>query len=60
MERDQITRNIGVDSFLPQPNRIRVDFFFIQLNWLFQRIFFLFLTIGALKMHDGIVFCIFW
>lgn len=26
-------------GFLPQPNRIRVDFF-IQLNWLFQRFFF--------------------
>lgn len=52
MERDQITRNIGVDSC---PNQTAfVWIFFIQLNWLFQRFFFLFLTIGALKMHDGV------
>lgn len=55
MERDQITRNIGVDS-CPNQTALVWSLFVIQLNWLFQRylFFFLFLTMGALKMHDGV------
>lgn len=59
MERDQITRNIGVDS-CPNQTAFVWIFFFYSTQLAIPKIFFsLFLTIGALKMHDGIVFCIF-
>ena len=40
-------------GFLPQPNRIRVDFLFNSIGYS-KDFSFLFLTIGALMMHDGI------
>lgn len=44
-------------GFLPQPNRIRVDFF-IQLNWLFQRFFFP--IFDDWSPYDAMEFFIFW
>lgn len=52
MERDQITRNIGVDSC---PNQTAFVWIFLFNSIGYSKdIFFLFLTIGALMMHDGV------
>jgi len=53
MERDQITRNIGVDS-CPNQTAFVWIFLFNSIGYSKDFFFLLFLTIGALKMRDGV------